>query len=112
MRHVFPGLRTVPVPRLCRNERDGPGHEVVALAVDLDDAVALGHEKDLVGGVDMPAVARTVHEMHFRKSKVGTVLAADGGERLDVADEDVGLTLCPGLGIDLHQTHENRYKHT
>ena len=108
MGHVLPRLRAVPVLRVRGNEDDDTGREVVLLALARDRPLALGDEKDLIGRVHVPAVARAVPEEHLGEPQVLAVLAADRGERLDVAGEDLRDAAGPISRIDLYHSHDHR----
>ena len=105
MGHALPGLRAMPVLGVRRDERDDAGGQVVLLGLGRDDAVAFGHEKDLIGRMHVPAVAGAVLEVDLRQTKVLAVLPTDGGECVDLPREDLGDALGPLFTVRFQHPH-------
>src|SRR5439155_24574141 len=84
----------MPVPRVRGDERDIAGREVVLLAVAREDPLAFRHHEDLIGRVNVSAVARAVLERDLGDAQVIDDLAAYCGLRLNVDGEDLRVSLC------------------
>ena len=90
MSHVLAGLGPVPVTRVCWNEHDHARRQVIPLGVGRDDPVALRAHQDLIGRVEVPAIARAGFEVDLGDAKILTVLTPDSREAVHVARKDVG----------------------
>src|SRR5438874_2580021 len=95
----------MPVPRVRGDERDIAGREVVLLAVAREDPLAFRHHEDLIGRVNVPAVARAVLERDLGDAQVLADLAADRGLRLHVAGEDLRVAPGPAARRETDDAH-------
>src|SRR5688572_5541415 len=86
MGHVSTGSRSVPMDLASWDERDISGRHLMFFIACGDDAVTVGDDQDLIGGVLVEAVARAVAEVDLQQVEVLAIRVRR--LRADVADED------------------------